>query len=38
MSKPSYEVPAMVKVGQFRKLTNATSQGYWIDFFGGWWF
>ncbi len=37
MSKSVYSAPAMVKVGGFDELTNATRIGYWVDFFGGWW-
>ncbi len=33
-----YEAPNMVEVGGFTQLTKATSQGYWVDFVGGWWY
>jgi len=38
MSQDVYEAPAMLKVGGFGELTNATRRGYWVDFLGGWWF
>jgi hypothetical protein len=38
MSQDVYEAPAMLKVGGFDELTNATRRGYWVDFLGGWWF
>ena len=33
-----YEAPSMIEVGDFTDLTRATCCGYWVDFFGGWWF
>ncbi|MFI1332149.1 lasso RiPP family leader peptide-containing protein [Streptomyces sp. NPDC020845] len=33
-----YQTPMLIEIGDFTEVTRAVRDGYWIDFFGAWWF
>ncbi|WP_405676371.1 lasso RiPP family leader peptide-containing protein [Streptomyces sp. NBC_00868] len=37
-TETSYETPMLAEIGDFADVTRATYRGFWVDFFGGWWF